>query len=290
MEQKIERLTSVYQKAKSDFEAIPYRDGIAKLNAARFLRDTAENTVIYFREIIKAGDVHAASSKVKDLIAELEQNCKVAQASVVTLSGGRMRKFDKHDYEVVSRGGGRGSAYRGSSKHRGSGSNSGRGRNLGGDRGRISKRYRDPTKAEPRRNVEPIAQRSGFSRDYPLSEHRPFGYTRPVDSYQPRNEEEEEEEKATSHSHPYPRRRYPEESDSPGYGYESRGGRKQREEDEYEDKSLRYGRGFGQEWEEEGKKNYSYEHGYERERRRERERGHGYGGSSGSGSRRLERY
>ncbi len=292
VEQKIERLTSVYQKAKSDFEAVPYRDGIAKLNAARFLRDTAENTVIYFRDVIKAGDVHAASSKMKDLIAELEQNCKMAQASVVTLSGGRMRKFDRHDYEIVSRGGGRGSAYRGSSR-RGNASNSGRGRYPAGDRGRISKRYKGSTRGDRRRNVEPIAQRSGFSRDYPLSEHRPFGYTRPVDSYQPRNaEEEEEEDEVTSHSHPYPQRRYPEGSDSPSYGYESRGGRRQREEAEYEDKSLRYGRGFGHEWEEEGKKNYGYEHGYERERERERqrERGYGHGSGSGSGSRRQERY
>ncbi|ERF71711.1 hypothetical protein EPUS_05583 [Endocarpon pusillum Z07020] len=279
IEHKIERLTSVYQKAKSDFEAVPYRDGIAKLNAARFLRDTAENTVMYFRDVTKSGDGHDVSSKMQDLIAELEQTCKMAQASVVTLSGGRKRKFDRHDYEVASRGG-KGTDSRGPSKRRGSASHTGD----GGDRGRISKRKKGSPRPDRRRNVQPIAQRSGFSREYPLSEHRPFGYTRPVDSYQPGKEEE----KGTSHSHPYPQRRYPEGSASPNRGYEGRG-RKQREEGMSEDPSLRYGRGFGQEWEEEGRKYY----GYEREREREREHGHSYGhGSSGygGGGGRQERY
>lgn len=278
MEHKIERLTSVYQKAKSDFEAVPHRDAIAKLNAARFLRDTAENTVMYFREVTKSGDGRDVSSKMKDLIAELEQTCKIAQASVVTLSGGRKRKFDRHDYEVASQGG-KGTDSRGSPERRGSATQTGGGRHLAGDRGRVSKRYRGSPRPDRRRNVIPIAQRSGFSRDYPLSEHRPFGYTRPVDSYQPGKEEKE----GTSHSHTYPQRRYPEGSASPNYGYEGRSGRKQREEGKSEDPSLRYGRGFGEEWEEEGKKHYSYG--------REREHGHGHGsGGYGGGSGRQERY
>lgn len=239
---------------------------------------------------------------MKDLVAELEQTCKVAQASVVTLSGGRMRTFDRHNYEVVSRGSGRGSDYRGSSRRRGNASISGRGRSLGGDRGRISKRYKGSTRADRHRHVEPIAHRPGSSRGYTPSERRPFGYTRPVDSYQPRNEEEEE---ITSHSHPYPQRRHLEETDSPSYGYEARGGREQCEEDEYEDKSLRYGRGFGHEWEEEGKKYSGYGRGFGQEweegkkysgYERERERGyghrhrHGSGSGSRSGSGRQERY
>ncbi|KAF7510367.1 hypothetical protein GJ744_006863 [Endocarpon pusillum] len=298
IEHKIERLTSVYQKAKLDFEAVPYRDGIAKLNAARFLRDTAENTVMYFRDVTKSGDGYGVSSKMQDLIAELEQTCKMAQASVVTLSGGRKRKFDRHDYEVASRGGkvtddrhdyevasrgGKGTDYRHDyevasrggkgtdsrrfSKRRGSASHTGDGRHPGGGRGRISKRYKASPRPDRRRNVEPIAQ--GISQDYPLNEQRPFGYTRPVDSYQPGKEE-----KGASHSHPYPQRRYPEGSASPNH-----------------DPSLRYGRGFGQEWEEggEGRTDYGYEHehGYEREHRH----GHGHGSSGyGGASGRQERY
>ena len=78
-------------------------DSVAKLNAARFLRDTAENTIMYFRDAPKSGVGQLSSNRMKELMADLQSTCKAAQASVVTLSGGRKRKFDRHAFEVLPR-------------------------------------------------------------------------------------------------------------------------------------------------------------------------------------------
>lgn len=253
---KIARLTSVYEKAKSDFEAVSTADTIAKLEAARFLRDTAENTILYFREPNKSSSSHAEDSKIKELIADLETTGKMAQASVVTLSGGRKRRFDLRAYEVLPRGP-RGGGYRGkASNRRGRGTFGGRAVRDGREASPRQK-WHDPER-EARRNVEVVHQHpSRFSdhpdasRDYPKtsrdyhdssrhypepsrdyydsshdhpSKHRRISaYTRPVDSYHP----EPEPESVSSHAHPYEhrhhqnQRRFPEPSTSTmhDYGY-----------------------------------------------------------------------
>lgn len=267
---KTARLISVYEKAKSDFNTVPARDSMAKLDAARFLRDTAENTVMYFRDTRKSGQGGASSSsEMKELIVDLEATCKMAQASVVTLSGGRKRKFDKHDYQVPPRGSRGRNTYRGYSNHRGSANGGGEGRNIQVSR-RATKRWK-ASEDVPRPNVEPFPQRPDNSRGrYSSGPQRAFGYTRAVDSYQPGSEAE-----AGSHAHPYHHhhQHYAEPSSSAGYGYERGSGAQQREE--YEDTSSRYGHGYGQEEEQEQGQGYGY--GYEY--------GHGYGFDAYGGGR-----
>jgi hypothetical protein len=210
---KIARLTSIYEKAKADFEALAPSNTAAKLEAARFLRDTAENTIMYFRDSNKRGESRISNS----FMAELEQTCKSAQASVVSLSGGRKRKFDRHDYDPkATRGGypskfsaprgGTGGGFRGCAGRGGGGGGGGRG----------AKKWQE-TKREFRREVQPIAQNT--------SAERPFGYSRPVDSYQPGGEEQ-----GGSHAHPYQQAQYGYETGGQrqehgyGYGYGGYGG------------------------------------------------------------------
>lgn len=234
---KIARLISVYAKAKSDYEAIPVSEAVSRLAAARFLRDTAENTIMYFRDPTKSheGRVLANILHKDELLADLESTCKMAQASVVYLSGGRKRKFDKHAYETLPR-----SAKRQEVK--------------------ASRRQRSPSRGRERRSRSPIKQRheseidtrhrdlrnssiiespppppppppppkrpscKRTSRDGPK---RPFGYSRHVDSYHPGDRSN------TTHAHP-PHSAYhqqehyyrtsPEHIGTAMYGYESGGG------------------------------------------------------------------
>jgi hypothetical protein len=200
--EKIARLTSIYGKAKADFEAVAARDTVRKLNAARFLRDTAENTMMYFRDPTKTRSSQVTDTHMKELIADLEATCKMAQASVVTLSGGRKRKFDRHDYEVLPRSV-RGSEYRGKPPRGGS------------SRGRSARRWQDVKRDARRRSRSP--QYADSSRDYPGAK-RTSGYPRSIDSYHPQHEAE-----AGSHGHPHEQqRRFHEQSSSAPYGYDSR--------------------------------------------------------------------
>jgi hypothetical protein len=216
---KIARLMSVYEKAKSDFEAVAAGDTVAKLSAARFLRDTAENTIMYFRDRTKLGDDHAAVSDVQDLIADLESTCKMAQASVVSLSGGRKRKFDKHDYEVLPR----------ISQGRGDHAKfSRRANSSSGCRGRRVKNWQESQ--GDFRSMELPSQRSDSSAREP-GPHRPFGYSRPVDSYQPGHDHGHGAGGSSgshSHAHPYQHQPHYAETSNPAleaYGYE-RGGQR----------------------------------------------------------------
>ncbi len=225
MDANITRLSSIYEKAKSDFEAVPSSDTIAKLAAARFLRDTAENTIMYFRNPTRSDDGHdAATSNMEELISNLEATCKMAQASVVTLSGGRKRKFDRHDYEVLPRKA-HGNGYHGRSSRRGHDS-SGGGWSLGGRP--PAKQWQDSSR-DVRRSVELFPQRLDSSRD-----RRTFDYPRPVDSYHPANEAE-----TGSHAHPYPQQHhhFPGSSSSAAHGYESE---RTQYQQQHAEPSLRY--------------------------------------------------
>jgi hypothetical protein len=262
MDAKITRLTSIYENAKSDFETVPAGDTIRKLEAARFLRDTAENTVMYFRDPSKSGDTQAANTNMEELIADLEATCKTAQASVVHLSGGRKRKFDKHDYEVVPR------------STRGNGKPNRRGSAYRGGGGRPAKKRHDAKRdVRRRRSVDLSPQHPHSSRDQQTAHQRAFGYFRPVDSYQPGSEAAP----ASSHAHPYeqhPHDRYRGPSESARYSYE---GGASHHHQEREDISSRYGYGEEQGWgqgRDYGHGSYEHGHGHHQEYgRREEERG-----------------
>ncbi len=190
MDERIARLISIYEKAKSDFKAVPDNETDAKMEAARFLRDTAENTVMYFRDPTKTSTAHSASRNMEEIINDLEATCKAAQASVVSLTGGRKRKFDKHDYEVLPRGARGG--YRGRSSRRGySSSDRGRGRATGN----YSNKKWHTSDRDVRRNVDLFPDYHSSPRDHPTG----YGYTRPVDSYHPGSDPAP----VSTHAHPY---------------------------------------------------------------------------------------
>ncbi|KAK6381596.1 hypothetical protein LTS17_004655 [Exophiala oligosperma] len=80
----VTRLWQVYEQAKADFYAVPNREGQELTDAAKFLRDTAENALQYLAD--KGVD--------PDAMAELQSTFNMAKATVVSLTGGRKRKFD----------------------------------------------------------------------------------------------------------------------------------------------------------------------------------------------------
>lgn len=80
----VTRLWQVYEQAKADFYAVPNRDGQELTDAAKFLRDTAENALQYLAD----KDVDPGA------MAELQSTFNMAKATVVSLTGGRKRKFD----------------------------------------------------------------------------------------------------------------------------------------------------------------------------------------------------
>jgi hypothetical protein len=85
MEPQVARLWSLYEKARADFQAvIPNKDSQATAESARFLRDTAENTIQYLK------------SKYFDpvLMAELRAVYDLSKATAVSATGGKKRKFD----------------------------------------------------------------------------------------------------------------------------------------------------------------------------------------------------
>ena len=85
MDPKLKRLWSVYENARSDYLAVKDNHDRTKLTGAKFLRDTAENTLEY----LKGKHVDAL------MMAELEGTFRMAKSIVVDLSGGKKRKFDR---------------------------------------------------------------------------------------------------------------------------------------------------------------------------------------------------
>ena len=169
MEPKLGRLWSVYQKAKADYLSVTNKGTIVKIDAARFLRDTAENTIIYLRDK-KAESV---------MMSELESTYKMAKTTVVSLTGGRKRKFDfegdrpfqgtplgPSNLTSKARNPDRGSAHGGDGQARYVG---GFGGHLGGQ---ASTGY---GRTHINCSGGPVRGHSGI----------PFGYSRPVDSYHP---------------------------------------------------------------------------------------------------------
>lgn len=85
MEPQVARLWSLYEKARADFQAVvPKKDTQTTAESARFLRDTAENTIQY----LKSKDFDPI------LMAELRAVYDLSKATAVSATGGKKRKFD----------------------------------------------------------------------------------------------------------------------------------------------------------------------------------------------------
>lgn len=96
MEPQVARLWSLYEKARADFQAVlPKKDHQATADSARFLRDTAENTIQY----LKGKDFDAV------MMAELHAVNDLAKATAVSATGGKKRKFDIAGTEQVKKDG-----------------------------------------------------------------------------------------------------------------------------------------------------------------------------------------
>ena len=85
MEPNLARLWSLYEKARADFQAVvPERDVQATAESARFLRDTAENTI----QCLKSKEFDPV------MMAEVRAVYDLAKATAVSATGGKKRKFD----------------------------------------------------------------------------------------------------------------------------------------------------------------------------------------------------
>lgn len=78
------RLWSVFQRAKDEFYSIQEANSVSKQESAKFLRDTAENTLYHLTD----------KNPDQRLIDELESTLEVAMHIAMTLHGGKKRKFD----------------------------------------------------------------------------------------------------------------------------------------------------------------------------------------------------
>ncbi|RAL04715.1 uncharacterized protein BO80DRAFT_347360 [Aspergillus ibericus CBS 121593] len=80
------RLIQVYRAAKTEYSDEKQRDGVHDLSLVRYLRDTAENTLLYLQ---------GNGMSDHPLIQEIEYSFKMARDKAAQLSGGRGRRFDE---------------------------------------------------------------------------------------------------------------------------------------------------------------------------------------------------
>jgi len=78
------RLWNVYANSKKEFAAVNNPHSLEKQDAAKFLRDTAENLLHRLRDI----------SADERLVKEVLETFRIANITATTLHGGRKRKFD----------------------------------------------------------------------------------------------------------------------------------------------------------------------------------------------------
>lgn len=90
-EDKLSRILAVYAKAKADYISIYESNPEVKSRAAKFLRDTAENTLLYIK----------AQKSDHRLIPELESTREMAKNKAITLCGGRKRRFEVCEMDNV---------------------------------------------------------------------------------------------------------------------------------------------------------------------------------------------
>jgi hypothetical protein len=163
----------VYDQARAEFLAVAEFSDTRTLTSAKFLRDTAENALNILKDELVDPDV----------ISELKETCSKAASAVVTLSGGKTRKFDELAGNMNRRFGGlsenssstrawdeaaEDQSHHGRGGDRGDGRRPGRGYDRGYERGPERDRggRRGPGQGRGSSGV-------------------PFVYTRVVDSYQP---------------------------------------------------------------------------------------------------------
>ncbi|KIW90720.1 uncharacterized protein Z519_08503 [Cladophialophora bantiana CBS 173.52] len=92
MEPRLAVLWSVYETARAEYLAVlDKNDNEMAIKRAKFLRDTAENILLYL-ENRNADPL---------MVAELEGTFNHAKNTVVCLTGGKKRKFDKSDMDQV---------------------------------------------------------------------------------------------------------------------------------------------------------------------------------------------
>ncbi|KAK4938965.1 hypothetical protein LTR10_020713 [Elasticomyces elasticus] len=91
MEPQLKRLWEIYEIAKLDYFAVSNSKSHELLGAAKFLRDTAENTQQYLTD----------KNIDPNMLAELDSTYDMAKATVVSLSGGKKRKFDAVDKDLI---------------------------------------------------------------------------------------------------------------------------------------------------------------------------------------------
>lgn len=91
MEPRLAQLWAVFEGARDEHLSMGSKDDQETMRAAKFLRDTTENILIYLEN--KNAD--------RKMLTELESTFNMAQASVVSLSGGKKRKFDRVGMDKV---------------------------------------------------------------------------------------------------------------------------------------------------------------------------------------------
>ncbi|KEF51624.1 uncharacterized protein A1O9_12259 [Exophiala aquamarina CBS 119918] len=86
------KIWTVFENAKRDYrEKSDHEDDGVRFKAAKFLRDTAENILIQLK----------GKNTDENMLIELNSTFKMAKAMVVSLSGGKKRKFDPVAMENV---------------------------------------------------------------------------------------------------------------------------------------------------------------------------------------------
>ncbi|KAL1971288.1 hypothetical protein VTN77DRAFT_240 [Rasamsonia byssochlamydoides] len=85
VDDKITRILNVYFKAKEDYYSLEDADYMEKANAARFLRDTAENALNCLR---------ARGLTTHRMVPELEEMFQYAKDKATELLGGKKRRFE----------------------------------------------------------------------------------------------------------------------------------------------------------------------------------------------------
>lgn len=91
MEPRLAQLWSVYDSARAEYLQVGNRSDEQTLRTAKFLRDTAENIVQYLKN----------RNADPIMLAELSATFNMAKATVVSLSGGKKRKFDPVEMDEV---------------------------------------------------------------------------------------------------------------------------------------------------------------------------------------------
>ncbi|PWY89031.1 hypothetical protein BO70DRAFT_377485 [Aspergillus heteromorphus CBS 117.55] len=81
-----DRLIEVYRLAKSEYYGEKKRDGVDLLSLVRYLRDTAENTLLYLQ---------ANGMADHPLVSDIKYSFEMAKDKAAQLSGGRARHFDE---------------------------------------------------------------------------------------------------------------------------------------------------------------------------------------------------